>query len=266
MSAITLPTTLAIPFAPRAGRLIERNIMVYRRLWPVLVSGLAEPLLYLLSIGFGIGALVGSVAAGGKVVPYAIFVAPALMATSAMNGAIFDSTFNLFHKLRYMRLYDAILATPVGPADVAVGEVAWALIRGTIYAIGFVIVMTALRLVASPTAVLAIPASMLIGFAFAALGTAATTYMKSWQDFDRVQLVLLPLFLFSGTFFPVDAYPAAIQVLVQLTPLYHGVHLIRGLTTGGLDAGLGLDIVYLAAVGMVGVAITSRRLGKLLLK
>ena len=219
----------------RAGLLIERNLMVYRRGWLVIVSGFFEPLFYLLSIGLGLGALVGSVYVNGQEIPYTAFVAPALLASSAMNGAIYDSTFNVFFKLNYAKTYDAILSTPVGVGDVALGEIGWALIRGGIYAAAFLVVMFVLGMVLSPWAVLAFPAALLVGFAFGAAGMAATSFMRTWQDFDLVQLVILPLFLFSATFYPITTYPEPIQTLVQLTPLYHGVDLIRGLTTGTVE-------------------------------
>jgi lipooligosaccharide transport system permease protein len=251
----------------RAGLLIERNLLVYRRGWLMIVSGFFEPLFYLLSIGLGIGALVGAIPLGdGRTVPYTAFVAPALLASSAMNGAIYDSTFNVFFKLKYAKTYDAILATPVGVADVAVGEIGWALIRGALYAGTFLLVMLAMGLVRSPWAILAFPASLLIGFAFGAAGMAATSFMRTWQDFDLVQLVILPLFLFSGTFYPVTTYPEPIRLLIELTPLYHGVDLVRGLTTGALGPGMLVHVAYLTVMGLVGLAITSRRLERLLLK
>lgn len=250
----------------RAGLLIERNLVVYRRGWLVIVSGFFEPLFYLLSIGVGIGALVGDVAIGGQPVAYTAFVAPALLASSAMNGAIYDSTFNVFHKLRYAKIYDAILATPVGVGDVAVGEIGWALMRGGIYATAFLLVMAVLGMVLSPWAILALPAALLLGFAFGAVGMAATSYMRTWQDFDLIQLAILPLFLFSATFYPITTYPEPIRLLVQLTPLYHGVDLIRGLTTGMVGPGLLVHVAYLVAMGLLGLAVTSRRLERLLLK
>jgi lipooligosaccharide transport system permease protein len=246
----------------RSSRLIERNIHVYRRGWLLLVSGFFEPLFYLLGLGFGLGALVGDI----EGVPYSVFVAPALMATAAMNGALYDSTYNMFFKLRYARTYEAILSTPMGVGDVAIGEVAWALIRGVIYAVGFIVVMIVLGLVLSPMAVLAVPAALLIGFATAAVGTAATSFMRRWQDFDLITVVTLPLFLFSATFFPVTTYPEPLRTIVELTPLYRGIHMVRGLTTGTADATILVDIAYLLVLGMIGVAITSRRLGRLLLK
>jgi lipooligosaccharide transport system permease protein len=250
----------------RAGLLVERNVLVYRRTWMIIVSGFFEPLFYLLSIGLGLGALIGAVPYGGQEVAYTAFVAPALMASSAMNGAIYDSTMNVFYKLKEARTYDAILATPIGVGDVALGEISWALIRGSLYATTFLGVMVLLGFVRSPLAVLALPAAVLIGFAFAGVGMATTSFMRTWQDFDMVQLVILPLFLFSATFYPIDTYPEAMRVLVQLTPLYHGVDLIRSLTTGIVGPGILVHILYLAAMGLVGLAITSRRLTRLLLK
>ncbi len=246
----------------RAVRVLERNVMVYRRTWLVILSGFFEPVFYLLGIGFGLGKVVGDVDG----ISYAAFVAPALLATSAMNGAIYDSTFNLFYKLKYARTYDAMLSTPMDVPDVAVGEITWALTRGLIYAIGFLVVMAVLGLVTTPLALLAVPASVLIGFAAAGLGTAATTFVRSWQDFDLVFVITLPLFLFSATFFPITTYPEPLRTFVEITPLYRGVHLLRGLTTDNLDPAMIFDVVYLTVMGCIGLWITSRRLGKLLLK
>jgi lipooligosaccharide transport system permease protein len=265
--------SLALRIAPpiglggrRSSRLVERNVMVYRRTWIVIVSGFFEPLFYLLSLGFGLGRLVGDVPGPDGPVPYAVFVAPALLASSAMNGAIYDSTINIFFKLMYAKTYDAMLTTPLGVGDIAIGEIAWALIRGTLYAIGFMIVMLLFGLVLSPWGVLIIPAAMLVGWAFAAVGMAATTYMRTWQDFDLVQVVVMPLFLFSATFYPITVYPEPLRSIVQLTPLYQGVDLIRGLATGAVGPTSLVHIGYLAAMGLIGLAITSRRLRRLLTK
>jgi lipooligosaccharide transport system permease protein len=251
----------------RAARLVERNVMSYRRNWLILLSGFFEPVFYLFGIGYGLGALVPSVVGpDGRAISYGLFVAPALLASSAMNGAIYDSTFNVFFKLRYAKTYDAVLATPLGVGDVALGEITWALIRGTLYSLGFVAVMLAFGLVASPWAVLTLPAAMLIGFAFAAVGMAATTFMRQWTDFDYINMVTLPLFLFSATFYPITAYPEALQTVVSLTPLYQGVTLLRSLTTGSVDPSILGNVLYLFVMGLIGLAITSRRLDKLLLK
>ncbi len=246
----------------RAHKVLERDVLVYRRNWSIIVSGFFEPIFYLLGIGFGLGTLVGDVGD----IPYAAFVAPGLMATTAMNGALMESTFNLFFKLKYAKTFDAILSTPLGPSDIAIGEVSWSLSRGLIYAAGFLLVMLLLDLVLSPWAILAIPGSLLIGWAAASVGMAATTYMRKWQDFDMVNVITMPMFLFSGTFFPISVYPDWLRIIVELTPLYRGVHMLRAFTTGQVDATVLIDIAYLTAMGLAGVWITSRRLRSLLLK
>ena len=182
--------------------LVERHALVYRHTWLVFVSGVVEPLFYLLSIGVGLGKLVGPV----QGVSYAAFVAPALLASASMNGALFDSTFNVFFRLKYEKLYDAALATPIR-ADVALGEISWALLRGALYAVAFMVVIPAMGLVYSWWALAALPAAVSTGFAFAAAGMACTTYMRSWQDFEFVTLATLPMFLFSTTFYPLSVYP-----------------------------------------------------------
>ena len=248
-------------------RLVERNFMVFKRGWLVFVSGFFEPLFYLLSVGIGISKLAGPITlANGSVLSYTAFIAPAMMASSAMNGAVYDATFNIFFKLKYAKLYDAVLATPMTTRDVAVGEITWALLRGMFYATSFLLVMLIMGLVHSWWAVLAVPAALLIGWAFASVCMAATTYMRSWQDFEFVTLTTMPMFLFSATFYPLETYPGALQVIVQCTPLYQGVALVRGLTTGAVGGGMVINVAYLAAMGLVGVAISSRRLEKLLLR
>jgi lipooligosaccharide transport system permease protein len=265
MTAFPLTSGLLIG-SRRSVRLIERNLFVYRHGWLVILSGFFEPLFYLLSIGFGLGALIGTITGpGGIEVPYQLFVAPALLASAAMNGAIAESTFNFFFKLNYNKTFTAILSTPLSPGDVAVGELAWALIRGGLYAIGFMVVMIVLGLIVSPWVILAVPAALLVGFAFGAVGMAATSFMKTWQDFDLIQLVILPLFLFSATFFPIEAYPDGLRLLVQLTPLYQGVDLIRSLTVGAISPILLFHAAYLLVMGFAGLWVVSRRLDKLLL-
>ena len=249
----------------RAARLLERNVMVYRRTWMIIFSGFFEPVFYLFAIGVGIGDLVGDIRFNGEVISYTAFAAPALLAASAMNGAVYESTMNIFFKLRESKIYDAILATPVQVNDVAVGEIAWCLIRGSIYAVGFLVVMTVMGLIDSWWGVLLLPGAVLIGFAFAAVGMACTSYMRSWQDFDMVQLIVLPMFLFSATFYPLSTYPEGLQLVVRMTPLYQGVELMRSLALGIIGPDLIGHAAYLLAMGLAGLAVASRRLGRLLL-
>jgi lipooligosaccharide transport system permease protein len=248
----------------KAPRIIERKLMVYRHLWVMFIGGFFEPVFYLLSIRIGIGKLVGHVNVGGHALTYAAFAAPALLAASAMNGAVFDSTFGVFFQLKYQKSFDAILATPVTVEALALGEIGWALVRGLIYATAFIAVMVLMGLVHSFWAVLALPGATLIGFAFASVGLAASSYMRSWQDFEFVQLSILPMFLFSATFYPLSTYPRALQLLVQCTPLYHGVAMERALTTGTIGVDLFVHVLYLLAMGAIGVRAASRRMHGLL--
>jgi lipooligosaccharide transport system permease protein len=261
-------SSLALRLLDRPGGrgryLFERNVMSHRRTWAIIVSGFFEPLFYLLALGYGLGGYVGEVVIDGKPIEYASFVAPALLAASAFNGAFYDAT-NIFWKLKYQKTYDAVLATPLGPKDIASGETAFALFRGLIYAVGFFSLMIALGLIHSWWAVLALPATVFIGFAFAGAGIAAVTYMRSWQDFDILNLAVLPMFLFSATFFPLSTYPGWLEAAVQATPLYHAVSLLRGLTTGAVGAAQIVDVLYLAVLGLVGAWIAGRRISKLLL-
>jgi lipooligosaccharide transport system permease protein len=251
--------------ARRPQRMVERSVMVYRRTWLILVSGFFEPLFFLLSIRVGFGSLVGDVEVAGRTVPYAEFVAPALMASSAMNGAIYDSTMNVFHKLKYVRLYDAILATPMTSTDVAVGEIGWAVLRGVLYSTTFLVTLVALDMTQSPWIVMALPVCALVGLAFASIGMACTTYMRSWADFEYVTAATLPLFLFSATFYPVSSY-GEWGWIVQLSPLYHGVAMVRALSFGEVSWTFLLHAGVLGALAVVGMAVTARRIEQLLLR
>jgi lipooligosaccharide transport system permease protein len=253
-------------YAGRATVLMERSARVYRRAWLIIISGFFEPLFYLLSFGTGLGALVGGVTGPhGQPLSYAQYIAPALLASSAMNGALNDSMMNVFFKLKYAKLYDGMLATSLGPMDVALGEMGWALTRGGLYAGAFVVVMLGMGLILSPWALLLVPAALLIGFGFSAIGMAVTTYVRSWQDIEVVTLLILPMFLFSGTFYGLDAYPAWLRLVVQCLPLHHGVAVMRALTYGDIGAGLLLHLCYFVAMAGFGLWLTTRRLGTLLM-
>ena len=249
----------------RPQRMIERHLVAYRRQWLIVVSGFFEPLFYLLSMRAGLGDLVGTVSVAGTEVSYAAFVAPALMASSAMNGAIFDATGNVLHRLKYARIYDAALATPMEPVDVAVGEIGWALIRGQLYAISFLGVMAGFGLVESWWAILTLPACALIGLTFASIGFAGTTFMRGWTDMDIVNTAMMPLFLFSATFFPTSSY-GSWAWLVQLSPLYHGVALVRAANSGAWSIAVLGHIAVLLSLSAVALLVASRRIDHLLRK
>ena len=245
--------------------LVLRNYITYRTEWKLFLTGFLEPVFYLFSIGIGVGKLVEGFEFNGEPISYAAFVAPGMLAVSVFNGALMDSTFNVFFKLRYNKLYDQMLATPLSTADIARGEIVWGQLRGASYSVAFLLVMWAMGLIGSGWALLALPAALLIGFAFSAVFMALTTWLTSWQDFDKVTLFQLPMFLFSATFFPLTVFPGWLQWVVEATPLYRGVVLCRELTTGHLTSASAVSVVYLVVMGLIGLAVVRRRLDTLLL-
>ena len=254
-------------YAGRAGAVLERSALVYSRAWLIFASGAVEPLFYLLAFQVGFGALVNEVTGpGGEPMSYVSFVAPALMAASAMNGAVFDATLSVFFKFHWNGLYESMLSTPLGPLDIAIGEIGWAVLRGAIYATSFLGVMGLMGLLGSWWAVLLVPVAVLVAFAFAALGMTCATFLTSTSQFEFIMLAVIPMFLFSTTFFPLSVYPDWLQPVVQCIPLYHGVELMRGLSVGVLDPTMFGHLAYLLAMAAVGVYGTKRRLSGLLLR
>ena len=250
--------------------MVERNILVYRHQWIIIFSGVFEPVFYLVGIGFGIGGIIETVPpeyTQGVEISYLAYVAPALLATAAMNGAVFETIFNVFFKLNYAKTYEGVLATPIGITEIALGEMLWALIRAALYAVVMFGIMLVLGLVLSPTGVLIVPAALLVAAAFAAAGLAGTSFLRTVNDFDvPMGLVVMPMFLFSGTFFPIDVYPEPIQWLMQALPLYHAINLIRGLSTGLLGPAQIWDFVYLVAFFSICMTIAMRQMEKRLIK
>lgn len=269
LSTMALPRVAARP-SSAVGRTVAvttRNLYAIRHsgYWLVVASGFFEPVLYLLSIGVGVGGLLRSFTlADGTVVSYAAFVAPAMLATSAMNGALAESTFNFFAKMRWVKLYDGMVATPLRPFEIAVGELGWSLIRGVLYSAAFLALMVALDLTTAGWALAALLASVLVGVAFGGLGMAAATLIRTWQDFDYIGVVQFGLFLFSGTFVPVATYSPIMRIIVELTPLYHGVELLRDLTTGRFALSTGGHALYLIVVAGAALAFAGRRMARIL--
>lgn len=241
----------------------ERNVVWFRHQWWVLLSGVFEPIFYLLGMGLGLGGLVGEVELEGQFVSYPTFVAAGLLASTAMNGAIFEATFNFFFKLKESRTFEAMLYTPLRMRDVLLGEVGWSVARGGVYSAMFLVIALVFGTVGSWWAVLSLPAAILISIVFSSLGTFFTTFVRTWADFDLMQLAILPMFMCSTTFFPLAVYPDWSQPIVQATPLYNGVALIRDLHTGLVgwhDVG---HVVYLIVVGLLFGWLTIRRLREL---
>lgn len=259
---------LAGLYARNARAVISRGLLATKTSnWGVMVSGFIEPVLYLLSMGIGLGALVGTVAGpGGDQISYAAYIAPALLAVSAMNGAVYDSTWNVFFKMNFAKLYQNMLYTSLGPLDVALGEIFLALLRGLIYATGFTTVMWAMGLIGTWWALLMIPASVLIAFGFASIGMGITSFMKTFQQMDWINFFMLPMFLFSATFYPLSVYPQGIQLFIQALPLWHGVELLRQLGVGSFSAMTAVHVGYFVLMIIVGMVLTTSRLRALFLK
>jgi lipooligosaccharide transport system permease protein len=254
-----------VPRVGGAHLLLLRNLWVHKghSPWTMALYSIFEPVLYLLAIGVGIGRMIGHVA--GLDVGYAAFVAPGLLATAVMNSAMHETMEAAFTKTRYDRFYQSVLATPVTVTGVVLGEVAWAMLRSLITAAGFLAVITVFGLVPSPWALATLPGALLVAFAFGAVGLATTTYIRGWHDFQYVQLVMLPMFLFATTFYPVTVYPRPVQIFVELLPLYHGIQLLRGFSLGHLGPSMIVSVAYLTGMGVLGLVLARRRWARILL-
>lgn len=262
-------TSRFIPSWRRSGRMVQRNLLIYKHAWVVIFSGFFEPLFYLLSLGLGLGAMVPDIGD----ISYTAFVAPGLLAASCMNGAITDGFFNIFFKLHFQKTYDGILATPMRVPDVAFGEALWALTRGSLYAAAFLLAVLLVGELLGPPmllsawAVLAFPAAVLVAASFSAMALCVTSFVQRVEQFDIVMgLVVMPMFLFSGTFFPVSRFPDSLEWVVQAVPLYHAVEMLRQLTTGAIQPSLAFHITYLLLAGAGAFVVAMWRLERALIK
>jgi lipooligosaccharide transport system permease protein len=254
--AVKAPAVDAPVSTHRALKLVRRNILAYKHYWIAFITGFFEPIFYLAAVGFGVGQFIGDVSFGGAQIDYPTFLAPGLLATATLNGAVFDGFFSPFFKLNWMKTYDGIITTPVSIPDIAFGEIIWALIRGTIYGAAFLIVILVLGLIESPWGALALPAVMLSAGALSAGAMCLTGITKQISSLEKVMtLIVIPLFLFSGTFYPLSVYPGFLQPIVQATPLYHSAALLRSLTTGEVGPGILWHVAYLAAFFAVAATI-----------
>ncbi len=255
-------------YSGRQLMIIERSYKALRSSsWLVVLSGFVEPVFYLAAFGFGVGQLIHGMTDGnGHPVSYGAYIAPALLASSAMNGAIYDSTWNVFFKMHFAKLYEGMMSTSLGALDVALGEIGWALLRGLAYAIGFMAVMIPLGLVPSAWGLLSVAAAVLVAFGFASFGMAVTSFIKSFHGMNWINFVLLPMFLFSGTFYPLSVYPQWLQVIVQAMPLWQGVDLMRNLNFGTFNWHMLGEVAYFVVMIVLGLIFTTRRLTALFMR
>lgn len=242
------------------ARVFEYNARVYRRTWRGgLVMTIVGPILFLASMGFGLGRYVDSAGtASGSLagVGYAAWLAPGLLAAQAMQTAGFASTYPIMGRIVWDKIYSGMLATPVTIEGIVFGEIAWVATRLTLVTAVFLVVMAGFGLIASPLAVLAVPVAVLTGLAFAVPIFAFTATQRNDQGFNAIfRFGLTPLFLFSGTFFPVEQLPEVIRPIAWVTPLWHGVDLVRELTLGRVDPPLAIvHLAVLAAFVIAGAA------------
>jgi lipooligosaccharide transport system permease protein len=237
--------------ARAAFRLWRRNATTYSHTWQMnILPNFFEPFFYLVAIGFGLGRFVESIDG----IEYASYIAPGLAATSSMYGASFDATFNVFVKLHFDKLYDAVTVTPLSAEDVVLGELMWAITRSLLYGLPFVAIAALFGLVESPWALLAPVAVAATGFCF---GTIALTFTAFIPTIDLYSffftLFITPMFLFSGIFFPIDTLPAWAQPLAWFSPLFHAAALFRELFgVGGSGAGAALGhLAWLLGLGAI---------------
>ncbi|MGH2428316.1 MAG: ABC transporter permease [Candidatus Limnocylindria bacterium] len=247
-----------------SGRVFQRNWLVYRRLWHRSIAfGFLQPVLFLTAMGLGLGALIGAPqqeAFGG--IPYLHWLGPGLLAAMGMQTATFETTYPIMNKIMWGRNYEAMLSTPVNVRSIVGGELGWVAFRiGTLAAV-FLLVLTLFGIARTPLAVLAVAVAVLTGMAFGACLIAFTATQRNDVGFSAIfRFVINPLFLFSGTFFPLSQLPEPVQWLAWATPLFHGVELIRGLILDQVDLlAAPIHLGYLLLMLAIGTALADRNL------
>lgn len=250
----------------RTSRIWQRNWTVYRQTWKIsFVPPLLEPLFYLLAFGVGLSALVGEVSYRGEALSYVAFIAPALVAINIMNNAFFENTYASFVRMYYQKTFDAILATPLSLTEIILGEIVWGATKSVIGTAIMLVVISAFGLIAYPHGLLLLPVALLGGLAFGAIAMLFTSVVPNIETFNLpVFLFVTPMFLFSGTFFPVDTLPVWARSLALFLPLTHLVRLTRDLAYGRLDLSLlwavGYLLLFCAIVTPLAIGRMRRRL------
>jgi lipooligosaccharide transport system permease protein len=244
-------TTVAL-----AARPLEFFFAQYKRVWRgTAVTSVVTPVLYLLAFGFGLGTLVDRTTDLPEGITYLEFVAPGLLAATAMQLASFEASWPVLSAIKWSRQYHAMLATPLRVVDVLAGHQAFIAFRMLMTSSVYLAAIAAFGAVNSPLGLLAIPVTVLVGIAFAAPIAAWGAYTKTDQSFVAIfRFGILPMFLFSGTFFPIERLPAVLELVAYVTPLWHGVDLCRQLTLGDVDpASAAVHVAYLVAVATAGL-------------
>ena len=252
----------------RCLRVWQRDFTVYRKTWKIsFVPPLLEPLFYLLAFGVGLGVLVKGVSYLGREVSYTAFIAPALLSVAIMYNAFFETTYNSFVRMYYQKTFDAMLATPLNIKEVIAGEILWAATKSVIALTLMLVVVSLFGLIPYPHGLLLFPLAFLGGLTFAAIGMIFTALVPTIEVFNLpIFLFITPMFLFSGTFFPLENLPGWSQILAQFLPLTHLVALARALCMGHLAADLLWHLGYLLLFSAVGIPLALRLMHRRLIK
>lgn len=235
------------------ARVWLRNWTVYRRTWLVnFAPPLLEPFLFLFAFGFGVGRLVDEVIYRGTVMPYPVFIAPGIIAVAVLNHSFFETTYASFVRMYYQRTFEAILATPLQTGDIIAGEIAWAATKGVFSALIMLAVISLFIPLAWPAALLVLPLAVLGGLLFAALGMLCTAITRHIDQFNfPVFLLVTPMFLFSGVFFPLESLPGWARLLAEMLPLTHLVLVMRQASLGHFDSAFVPALMRLAGLALL---------------
>ncbi|WP_291321796.1 ABC transporter permease [Desulfonatronospira sp.] len=246
----------------------KRNLIVYRRTWKIsFMVPLLEPLFYLAAFGIGLSGLIGDVVYAGDRLSYIQFIAPALLATAIMFNAFFENTYASFVRMYYQKSFDAMLATPLSLEEVVTAEIVWGATKSMLAAVIILGIISVLGFAVYPWALLVIPLAFLGGVVFGSAGMFFTGITPSIDMFNLPFFLLVtPLFLFSGTFFPVSSLPEWGQYLARISPLYHLVELTRLCTMGRMESNLLVSLFYLMGFAAVFYFLSIRSMRKRLIK
>ncbi|NLI13701.1 ABC transporter permease [Pelotomaculum propionicicum] len=250
--------------SPLVWQVFRRNLLVYSRTWKVSLSfNFFEPLFYLAAFGFGLGSYVQPM----EGVSYVKYLAPGLIASSAMFATAYECTYSIYIKMEFQKAYQAIVATPAGVDDVVMGDMLFGAFKSVLYGSVILLVIAAIGLVSSPWALMVPLVLALSGLLFAAVSATWTGLVPNIDSFNYFfSLIMTPLFLLSGVFFPLTGMPAIVQKIAWLSPLYHMVNLTRGLVTGTVDIYLIEDLVWILVAAVVLIPLPVFLLRRLIIK
>jgi lipooligosaccharide transport system permease protein len=252
----------------RFWRVWYRNLVVHRQNWKIsFIPPLLEPIFYLLAFGIGLSNLVGKISYDSHQVTYVQFIAPALLATNIMNSAFFENTYSSYVRMYYQKTFDAMMATPLTLQEIITGEIFWGATKSLMGTIVMLFVISFFGVMSYPSALMIIPISFLGGIAFGALGMCFTSWVKNIELFNiPIFLIITPMYLFSGTFFPLENLPLWSRYLAHALPLTHLVNITRSFGLDHFDMYIIWGFLYLVlfCIILFPVALTSmqRRLIK----